>query len=277
MMLKLLKHVVAFTLIAGVSSAIGQQLSGGGPGGGGGGTPGGSNTQIQFNNAGAFGGTSGITYLGSGQLALALGTITSDLHALTISATWNNAGILFDAPLLVNVTDTASNGNSLLADFNVAASRVAGIQKNGNFFTASGYSFGLGTGNLIDFSAGNMRFFNGSVEVLDVLSTGTVSLLDSKARSFTAGGSAPTATGACAINTQLGGNTAGSFKANGVCSASTVILTFANTAANGWSCDAHDLTTPADLMNQTAYTTTTATFTGTMANLDLVTFKCTAF
>ena len=42
--------------------------------------------------------------------------------------------------------------------------------------------------------------------------------------------------------------------------------------------DAHDLTTPANAINQTAYTTTTATFSAvTMAASDLVAFKCTTF
>lgn len=90
-------------------------------------------------------------------------------------------------------------------------------------------------------------------------------------------GAVPSNSGACAINTQLGGNAFGSFKANGICTASTVILTFAITAPNGWSCQASDLTTTADSMKQTAYTQTTATFTGTMASADLVTFMCIAF
>jgi hypothetical protein len=94
---------------------------------------------------------------------------------------------------------------------------------------------------------------------------------------FIANGSVPTPTGSCAINTQLGGNTAGSFKANGACAAGTVILTFATTAPNGWFCTAHDLTTVADAMNQTAYSTTACTFTGTMVSADLVTFNAVAF
>ena len=39
-----------------------SKLFGGGPGGGGSGSPGGSNTQVQFNNGGTFGGDSGLTY-----------------------------------------------------------------------------------------------------------------------------------------------------------------------------------------------------------------------
>lgn len=93
------------------------------------------------------------------------------------------------------------------------------------------------------------------------------------------GGTAPTNSGTCAINTQVGGNTAGSFKANGACSSGTIVLTFATTAPNGWACTASDLTTPANLIKPgPTYTTTTATFTGvTMAASDLVTFSCVGF
>jgi hypothetical protein len=93
------------------------------------------------------------------------------------------------------------------------------------------------------------------------------------------GGTAPTNSGTCAINTQVGGNTAGSLKANGACASGTIVLTFATTAPNGWACTASDLTTPANLIKPgPTYTTTTATFTGvTMAASDLVTFSCVGF
>jgi hypothetical protein len=93
-------------------------------------------------------------------------------------------------------------------------------------------------------------------------------------------GAVPANSGSCPINTQLGGNTAGSFKANGACSAGTIILTLNAlvTPANGWVCDAHNLNTPSNLINQTAYTTSTVTFSAvTMAAADLVTFKCVGF
>ncbi len=90
-------------------------------------------------------------------------------------------------------------------------------------------------------------------------------------------GTVPTPTGTCAINTQLGGNTAGSFKANGACASGTIILAMWATATNGYACTASDLTTPANAIKQTAYSTTSATFAATMAASDLVTFNCVAF
>ena len=92
-----------------------------------------------------------------------------------------------------------------------------------------------------------------------------------------AAGGTPVNSGSCAINTQLGGQGSGSFKANGACAAGTYILTFVSAAPNGLSCDFQDLTTRTDLINETAYTTTTVTATGTAASLDLIVYQCQAF
>jgi hypothetical protein len=90
-------------------------------------------------------------------------------------------------------------------------------------------------------------------------------------------GSPPTLSGTCSVGTQTGGNTAGTFKAAGPCSTETVVLTFATTAPTGWVCGAHDQTTPADSMNQTASTATTCTLTGTIASGDVIAFDARAF
>lgn len=84
-----------------------------------GGSPGGANTDVQFNNSSAFGGDGGFTYAGNGQATLALGTITSNAKALNITGTWNASGVTFDAPLFANITNTASHAGSALFDFQV--------------------------------------------------------------------------------------------------------------------------------------------------------------
>jgi len=89
------------------------------------------------------------------------------------------------------------------------------------------------------------------------------------------GGSPPTLTGTCTTSAQVGGNTAGKFAAT--CTNQTVILTFATTAANGWSCNARDLTTPADALKQTAYSPTSCTLTGTTVAADVIVFDALAF
>lgn len=94
---------------------------------------------------------------------------------------------------------------------------------------------------------------------------------------YMSNGSGPTPTGSCAIQTQSGGTNAGKFNANGACAAGTIIFTFGAASTTGWACQASDLTTPADALNETAYTTTTVTFTGTLVSGDLVTWSCFGF
>lgn len=101
--------------------------------GGGGGTPGGSNTDIQYNNSGAFGGNASFTFDGSqtvdlgnflndGNAVLKVhGTITSgtdggNATALTIR-TANAAGKAPDITLRVGT----SSGNNVGAQVNIAA------------------------------------------------------------------------------------------------------------------------------------------------------------
>lgn len=93
-----------------------------------------------------------------------------------------------------------------------------------------------------------------------------------------ASGSSPTNSGTCALNSWSGGNEAGAFRANGACSAGTIILTFTNNAPNGRFCDWLDMTTPANSIKESAYTSNTVTASPvTMSASDIILFKCTAF
>jgi len=92
-------------------------LAGGGTGGGG--TPGGSDTQVQFNDGGAFGGDAGLTYdATNGSLSVGGKTITTDEPVVDLSQTWNNASTTFTG-LKLNVTNTASASGSKLLDLQV--------------------------------------------------------------------------------------------------------------------------------------------------------------
>lgn len=111
-----------------------------------GGIPGGSDTQLQYNDAGAFNGIAGVTYAkGTGVLSIApaaagtinnmviggvtplaatvtgltvsQGTITANNLGINLTATWNNAGVTFDAPIFANITNTASAAASVFADW----------------------------------------------------------------------------------------------------------------------------------------------------------------
>lgn len=145
-----------------------------------------------------------------------------------------------------------------------------------HYSDANTMNWGVGGGTAA--TGGAFEFWAGRYEG----NAGTKVASLSTAGAFTAvaevaGGSAPTNTGSCGISTQAGGNTAGSFKANGACAAGTITLAFATTSPNGWSCTANDLTTTTNTVQQTGYTTTSATFKATMAASDIVTFNCVGF
>lgn len=92
--------------------------------GGGGGSPGGSTTQLQYNNAGSFGGTAGITYPGTaGILNLAstvafgssynLGSLVSNVNSVNIPTLW---GTTFGASVIgVTTVPTGANVNEIAA------------------------------------------------------------------------------------------------------------------------------------------------------------------
>lgn len=81
----------------------------------------------------------------------------------------------------------------------------------------------------------------------------------------------------CSLTSALGGSFAGSFH-SGTSGTCTVTITPGNTATNGFSCWASDLTTTTDRLQQTgALSATTATITGTTVSGDIVTWGCVAF
>lgn len=96
--------------------------------------------------------------------------------------------------------------------------------------------------------------------------------IQSSGTKFTASG--------CSNSTTVGGATAGTF-ASGTTGTCTVVITMNGatgvTASNGWSCWASDRTTPANLISQTASTTTTATIAGTTVSGDVISFGCMAY
>lgn len=118
---------------------------------GGGGTPGGSDTQVQYNNAGAFAGSSGLT-LSATQATLKSPLLSPDANnsALTASGysltgsndhplldlagTWNTTGT--PTGIKLNVTDTASNSVSPLVDLQIGGVSKAKITKSGQIFAA---------------------------------------------------------------------------------------------------------------------------------------------
>jgi len=85
----------------------------------------------------------------TGQLVNALGTITASTP-LSLTQTWNNAGVTFNS-FLLNVTDSASASGSLLMDLQVGGSSKFSVDKRGMITTATGTvpsAGGIGTGKL---------------------------------------------------------------------------------------------------------------------------------
>lgn len=91
---------------------------------------------------------------------------------------------------------------------------------------------------------------------------------------YVSGGTKFTATG-CNNGTTVGGATAGRF-ASGTSGACNVVITLP-TAPNGWACHASDQTTPANLIAQSASSTTSCTITGTTISGDTVSFSATGY
>jgi hypothetical protein len=88
-----------------------------------------------------------------------------------------------------------------------------------------------------------------------------------------------TGTGACAtITNTVGGPLAGSFKCTGVTGAASVTITFTLSTPLGWFCAANDLTTRANLLQQTGQTSTSCLFAATtVTQNDIFNFLAVAF
>lgn len=99
------------------------------PAGGGSGSPGGANTNVQYNDSGAFGGDANLTWnKTTQQFSIAGGINTTSQPVLNLTQTWNAAGVTFTG-MDFNVTDTASAAGSGIADFRVGGSSIVRVGK----------------------------------------------------------------------------------------------------------------------------------------------------
>jgi len=123
---------------------------------GGGGTPGGSDTQVQFNDSGSFAGDSGLTYNDTaGALTVGGKTATTDSPVLNLSQTWNNAATTFTG-LKLNVTNTASAGGSKLLDLQVGGTSQFRLNNEGAITSPNDLIFTRGA--TTSFRSGSTRF-----------------------------------------------------------------------------------------------------------------------
>ena len=88
----------------------------------------------------------GSTLALSGNQTISQGTITTDVKALDISSTWNNAAVAFTG-IKLNATQTASASTSLLMNLQRAGTSVFKVGRNGATTIDPGSGFGSGSGN----------------------------------------------------------------------------------------------------------------------------------
>lgn len=108
--------------------------------------PGGSSTQLQYNNAGAFGGMSGTAWDDTNRAETRTGaTVTTSNPVQSLTQTWNAGAVSFTGWKL-NVTNTASAAASLVSDWQVNGTSLLNLRSDGRLYVKSILIDGGGTG-----------------------------------------------------------------------------------------------------------------------------------
>ncbi|WP_076072699.1 hypothetical protein [Sphingomonas montana] len=93
-----------------------------------------------------------------------------------------------------------------------------------------------------------------------------------------AAGTVPVMGGTCPVRDQRGGNTAGTFVLAGDCAGNTIVIGLSDSAPNGWTCFASDMTRGEATLRETSYSRTSATIAVARARRsDSIVFSCTGF
>jgi hypothetical protein len=138
-----------------------------------GGSPGGADTQVQFNDGGAFGGDSGFTFnKTTNALAVGGATVTTSNPTLNLTQTWNDSGVAFTAVKL-DVTKTAAAATSLLLDLQVGGSTKYSVREDGlvtgSYVTNGTNTYALGWGGGVSVgSTSSFCFTNGTNAFLTI-------------------------------------------------------------------------------------------------------------
>jgi len=144
-----------------------------------------------------------LTLSSAGTATISSGTQTTSVPALSITQTWNNASTTFDAPFLMNITNTASANNSKFVDLQISGTSYWSIRSNnpapymsidnntnaGTYYNIAGYGGNgmqmfVGT-SLVASTANTSVGFNTSSSVSPFLfaATGTATLAADPANS----------------------------------------------------------------------------------------------
>ncbi|MFZ0287203.1 MAG: hypothetical protein WAL32_18390 [Terriglobales bacterium] len=135
---------------------------------------------------------------------------------------------------------------------------------NGTEFGMNAASF---TGNFADFH------LNGAGSLFKVDYEGNVT-----AASFISGGTKFSAGSGCGtVSSLVGGATAGSFKSGAASCTVTITMGGSVQAPNGWACSVWDTTTTSYTLKETAFTTSSVTFSGSTMSGDVIVFGCKGF
>lgn len=114
--------------------------------------------------AAAFAATGTISTFGGG-IGSVSGTLVASAPSFIALQTWNNAAVNFTA-LLVNVTNTASGSNSLLADYQLNGTSVFSIFKDGSLSTTGTFLLKTnGTARFYIQSTNGLGYFTGNVNI----------------------------------------------------------------------------------------------------------------
>jgi len=235
--------LIIVAAVAAQGELITHSVGGGSLTGGGTAVTGCLDTQVLFDNAGKLGCDAGLTKAAGATGAVGVGGVLTQGGAILIGGA--NGSIQIPN----NGTYIWGNGSKITS-------------------TGSGLFQFQNNGNSANFTVNTAGSTGGPLATAAISSNGTQ----------------PTLTGTCAVvaGTRVGGATAGSFAipAGNCVAGTTVIVGIVPTAVNGYACDAHDLTTPTSIFDQTTTGANSITFTirSVTANAaDVVTWKCMAY
>jgi hypothetical protein len=231
--------------------------------------------------AGVAGTTAGVLNLEGSTSGAA--TITAPAVAgTTTNAVVSSNVISGPAGSASSPTFTVGSGTGI---YNPNTSQI-GIAIGGSFdaiFYSAGLAFRPGLGylwctNSTCSSGLDTGIQRDAAEVIDFGNGGaTDTTAKVQAAGFQSKGTTFTSNAGCSETSLTGGASKGSFLAGATTCTTTITMGNTLTAANGWACSVWDVTTTADTLKQTATTTTTVTFSGTVASSDKIIFSCDGF
>lgn len=139
------------TISGGVTRKIVEQMIAAAEGGG---TPGGSDTQVQFNDGGSFGGDAGLTFNKTTNALSIAGDLTVDTNTLVVDTTNNRIGILTTAPTHTLTLGSAETGIALYNTADQTTNYERGILSwSSNILTLLSENAGTGTARAISLQA----------------------------------------------------------------------------------------------------------------------------